>query len=229
MRRFWKEVTVAPVDAGWQVALDGRLVRTPARLPLIVPNEQLATAIAGEWAAVEHEIRAGDMPLTGLANATIDHVLPDPAAFAGNLAIHAESDLVCYRAEHPQGLVARQAEAWDLPLATIERRFDVQFHRTAGISWVAQPAETLARIRAAFAGQSPWRLAPMQPLVTITGSAILALAVVENLLDSEAALAAGMVDELWQAEQWGMDAEAAAARDARARQYRDAIAFLRLL
>lgn len=229
MRRFWKQVTVAPADQGFQIALDGRPVRTPRRQPLLAPNERLAHAIAGEWRAVEDEIRAADMPLTGLANATVDHVLPDPSAFAGQLAIHAESDLLCYRAEHPQALVSRQAEAWDPPLAAIERRLDVRFHRTAGISWIAQPPETLARVRAAFVGLSPWRLTPMQPLVTITGSAVLALAVAENLLDADAALMASMVDELWQAEQWGMDTEATAARDARARQFRHAIAFLRLV
>lgn len=229
MKRFWKAADVTSADGGWGVALDGRPVRTPMRAALVLPNAALAEAIAAEWAAVEGEIRPGAMALTGIANAAVDIVGADPAAFAASLAAYGETDLTCYRAEGPQPLVARQVAAWEPPLKAVEARHGLVFRRTAGIVHVPQPAETLARMRALFEGFSPWHLAPLQPMVALSGSAVLALAVVDGVIEAAAAFDAGHVDEAWQAEQWGEDALALEARAGRWAQFAAAARFLALL
>ncbi|WP_118855971.1 ATP12 family chaperone protein [Sphingomonas mesophila] len=215
MKRFWTEVTVAPADGGFAIALDGRRVRTPKRADLVVPSEGLAEAIAAEWAACGEEVDPRAMKLTGMANAAIDHVAPDPEAFAAGLAKYAESDLVCYRAEGPDALVRRQAESWDVLLDWARRRYDVDFACVAGVMHVPQPPATVARLAHAVAVLNPFQLAALSPLVTIGGSLVAALAVLEQALPAEAAWEAVSLDEQWQAEQWGADAEAAAALDAR--------------
>lgn len=217
-----------PADDGWGIALDGRPLRTPGRSPLEVPSQALADAIAAEWAAVDSEVRPGTMPMTGIANAAVDIVSPDPATFAATLAAYGETDLTCYRAEGPQPLVARQVAAWEPALKAVEARHGLLFRRTAGIVHVPQPAETLAQLRALFAGLSPWRLAPLQPIVSLSGSAVLALALLEGVLDAEAAFDAGHLDEAWQAEQWGEDTLALEARDGRWAQFAAAARFLAL-
>lgn len=229
MKRFWKAAAVTPADRGWGVVLDGRPVRTPMRAALVLPSAALAEAIAAEWAAVEGEIRPGDMALTGIANAAVDIVGADPAAFAASLAAYGETDLTCYRAEGPQPLVARQVAAWEPPLKAVEARHGLLFRRTAGIVHVAQPAETLARLKLLFEGMSPWQLAPLQPMVALSGSAVLALAVLDGVLEAQAAFDAGHVDEAWQAEQWGEDALALEARAGRWAQFSAAARFLHLL
>ena len=142
MRRFWKAVQV---DADGGVRLDERPVRTPGRVPLVLPTAALAEAMADEWRGVGDTLDPRAMPLTGLANAAIDRVAPDPVAFARGLAAYGESDLLCYRAESPDELVARQAAAWDPLLAWAQRRYDVHFEVVAGVMHRAQPAATVAR------------------------------------------------------------------------------------
>jgi chaperone required for assembly of F1-ATPase len=229
VKRFWTAATVAPRDCGHVVELDGRPLRTPGRAELVLPAAPLAKAVAAEWAAVDGELAPGAMPLTGLANAAVDIVAADPKAFAASLAHYAESDLTCYRAEGPQPLVARQVAAWEPPLKAIEARHGLVFRRTAGVMHVPQPDDTLARLRAVLDELSPWQLAPLQPLVTLSGSVVLGLSVLHAVLDAEAAFAAGHVDDLWQAEQWGSDALAEADRAGRWQQFAAAARFLRLL
>jgi chaperone required for assembly of F1-ATPase len=229
VKRFWTDVQAAPVDGGWGIALDGRPVRTPQRAALVLPTDRLARAIAAEWAAVDGAVTPGAMPLTGIANAAVDIVGADPAGFAASLAVYGESDLTCYRAEGPQPLVARQVAAWEPALKAVEARHGLVFRRTAGIVPVAQPDETLARLHALFAGLSPWQLAPMQPIVSLSGSAVLALALADGELTAEAAFAAGHLDEAWQAEQWGEDSLALAARAGRWAQFAAAARFLGLV
>lgn len=228
MKRFWTEAAAVPADNGWGIALDGRPLRTPARAVLLLPTEGLARAIAGEWAAVDGEVRPGAMPLTGIANAAVDIVAPDRTGFAASLAAYGESDLTCYRADGPQTLVARQVAAWEPALKAVEARHGLLFRRTAGVVHVAQPPETLARLRALFAGFSPWQLAPLQPIVALSGSAVLALALMDGVLGAEAAFDAGHLDEAWQAEQWGEDSLALEARGGRWTQFAAAARFLGL-
>ena len=229
MKRFWKDVIVAKEDGGWGVALDTRPVRTPARAPLVVPTEALADAIADEWRGIAGEVDPRAMPLTGLANAAIDRVAPERQAFAAGLARYAEADLACYRAEGPRGLVERQEESWDALLAWARRRFDVDFATTCGIVHVEQPAATVDRLAHALAALDPFRLAGLSPLVTIGGSLVAALAVVEKAITPEAAWDSVSVDERWQLEQWGADAEAEAALENRRRDFLAAARFLDLL
>lgn len=229
MKRFWTSAATAAADDGWTIALDGRPVRTPARSLLKVESKTLAEGIAAEWADVGERVDPRAMPLTGLANAAVDRVSPDPAAFAASLARYAKSDLASYRAEGPPKLVARQAEQWDSLLNWARRRFDVDFSTTASIIYIAQPAATVERLSHAVIVLDPFRLAGLAPLVTIGGSLVAALAVLEEAITAEAAWAAVSVDEAWQIEQWGEDAEAVAAMDGRRRDFLAAARFLALL
>ena len=169
------------------------------------------------------------MPLTGLANAAIDRVAPDRQAFAHGLARYAEADLACYRAEGPRELVERQEQEWDKLLAWARRRYDVDFATTCGIVHVAQPDATVERLSHAVAALDPFRLAGLSPLVTIGGSLVAALAVLEKAMTAEEAWQAVSVDERWQLEQWGADAEAEAALENRRRDFLAGARFLELL
>ena len=229
MKRFWKSAQAVQKEGGWGVELDGRPLRTPARHPLSVPTPQLAEAIAGEWNAAGDKIDPCAMPLTGLANAAIDRVAPDKQSFAGGIAKYAEADLACYRAEGPQGLTDAQAEHWDEMLAWGRRRFDVDFRTTSGLLHVDQPPATVERLAHAVNALDPYRLAGLSPLVTIGGSLLAALGVLEEAFTPEWAWEAVSVDERWQLEQWGSDTEAEAALDNRKRDFLAAARFLELL
>jgi chaperone required for assembly of F1-ATPase len=224
-RRFWKDVTVE--DRG--IRLDGRVLKTPARLDLRLPTDSLAAAVAEEWRAVEGEIDPRAMPLTGLANAATDRIAPDTAAFAATLAGYAAGDLLCYRADHPAELVAAQGEAWDPPLDWARSRYDVEFVVTASILHVDQPAGTVQRLSAAVAARDAFHLAGLSPLVTLSGSLVLALALAEGAMTEEQTWTAAELDQIWQAEQWGEDSLATRARDDKRRDFRAAARFLALL
>ena len=229
MKRFWKDVAVAPEEGGWTVKLDGKPLRTPARAAQVVPSERLAEAIAEEWRAIEGEVNPRAMPLTGLANAAIDRVAPERRAFAGGLARYAEADLACYRSDWPPELVTRQTAKWDELLAWARRRYDVDFSTTSGILHVPQPQATIERLDHAVAALDPFRLAGLSPLVTLGGSLIAGLAVLEKAITAEAAWDAVSVDERWQLEQWGAEAEAETALENRRRDFMSAARFLELL
>lgn len=225
MKRFWTAVTIE----GGEIRLDGRPVRTPGRVPLVLPTDALATLVAEEWRSVSETVDPRAMPLTGLANAAIDRVAPDPAGFAAGLARYGESDLLCYRAESPPELVERQAAAWDPPLAWARARYDVRFEVATGVMHRPQPAATITRLGEAVAAKNAWTLAALSPVVTITGSLVLALVLAERAMDADAVWTAAQVDETWQAEQWGEDALAVAATEARRREFDAAAAFLAAL
>jgi chaperone required for assembly of F1-ATPase len=229
MKRFWKDVTVEEQGGAWAVRLDGRAVKTPARAPLAVPTKHLAEAIADEWRAVADKIDPPGMPLTGLANAAIDRVAPARQAFAAGLARYAEADLACYRAEGPRPLVERQEAHWDALLGWARRRYDLDFCTTAGIVHVAQPAATVERLSHAVAALDPYGLAALSTLVTIGGSLVGGLAVLEGAMTAEQAWEAVSMDERWQLEQWGSHAEAEAALENRRRDFLAAARFLELL
>ncbi len=228
MKRFWSRAEALPDGACFAIALDGRPVRTPCGNRLAVPTAALADAIATEWQAVEAAVRPHAMPLTGLANAAIDIVAADPHAFAATLSAYARTDMLCHRADHPEALVARQAALWDPILRWAEARYDIVVRRTAGVSPIGQPRLTLDRLDAAYAAEPPFRLAALSPLVSLSGSAILPLALAEGRLEPNSAWAASLLDELWQAEHWGEDALAAASRADRRHQFNAACRFLEL-
>lgn len=228
MKRFWKVAEVVE-DGGFGVALDGRPVKTPSRAGLTVPTRRLAEAIAAEWSAVGETVDPRAMPLTGLANAAIDRVAPDCEAFAAGLAQYGETDLLCYRAEGPAALVGRQELAWGPLLAWARRRFDVDFYVTASIIHQRQPRATVERLAFAVTALDAFRLAGLAPLVTIGGSLVAALAVLEDAETAGEAWDAVSFDEQWQLEKWGADAEAVAALDARRHDFMAAARFLELL
>ncbi|SMF69510.1 ATP12 family chaperone protein [Allosphingosinicella indica] len=219
MKRFYERAEAVPSDGAHAIHLDGRPVRTPARAPLLLPTRALGDAVAGEWQAQGETVDPRSMPLTGLANAAIDRVAPDRQAFAAGLARYGESDLLCYRADGPETLVRRQADAWDPILDWARRRYDVDLAVTAGVVHRAQPPETVARLAKAVAARDAFALATLSPLVTVSGSLLIALALAEGAIDLDTAWAAAALDEQYQAEQWGADAEAAAALAAREAEF----------
>ncbi len=226
MKRFWTDVAV---DADRVVTLDGRPVRTPGRVPLALPTDGLAAKVAAEWEAVPDTIDPRAMPLTGLANAAIDRIALDPASFAAGLSAYGESDLLYYRAESPKPLIDRQIAAWDPWLGWARTRYDVHFETTAGIIHCMQPAATLARLADAVSAFDSFRLAGLSPVVTITGSLVLALALVERAGEPDTLWAAANVDEDWQAELWGQDMLAAQALANKRREFDAAVTFLTAL
>ena len=226
MKRFWKDVAI---DADRVVTLDGKPVRTPGRRPLALPTAALAEAVAAEWRAVGETIDPRTMPLTGLANAATDPIANDPTQFAARLAAYGESDLLCYRAEGPPLLVERQAAAWDPLLEWARARYDVTFAVTAGVMHVAQPAATIARLHEAVAAYDDFRLAGLSPVVTLTGSLVIGLALIEGRLDADAAWAAAGIDEDWSIEMWGEDWQAAELRELKRQEFARGVVFLRML
>jgi len=229
VKRFYKDAAAARADDGWSVLLDGRPIRTPAKQPLAVPTEAMAGAIAREWNAQGDEILPASMPLTGLANAAVDRVRAERATFVDSLAAYADGDALLYRADHPEDLVRRQAERWNPILDWAEGRYGVEFELVAGVMHRPQRADTIARLRAALDALDDFRLTAMQPLVTISGSLVVALALLEGSLDEEAAWQAGQLDELYQVEKWGEDELAAKSRANRRAAFAAALAFLGLL
>ncbi|MES2326010.1 MAG: ATP12 family protein [Pseudomonadota bacterium] len=229
MKRFWKDVSTEPKGDAWAIRLDGKPVKTPERFPLAVPTSALAEAIAREWSDVGEKVDPRSMPLTGIANAAIDRVASAPGAFARSLAEYAQGDLLCYRADGPRPLVERQEEHWDGLLAWARRRYDIDFVITAGMMHVAQPSATIERLSHAVAALDPFRLAGLSPLVTIGGSLVAALAMLERAITPEEAWEAVSVDERWQLEQWGADSEAEAVLKNRRRDFLAAARFLDLL
>jgi chaperone required for assembly of F1-ATPase len=229
VKRFWKDVSVEQEGAGWSIALDGRPVKTPARAALAVPTQALAEAIADEWRSVEGDVDPRAMPLTGLANAAIDRVAPERQAFAGGLARYGEADLACYRSDWPPELVERQEAAWDPLLAWARRRYDLDFSTSSGLMHIPQPQATVERLAHEVERLDAFRLAGLSPLVTVGGSLIAALAVLEKTMSPEQAWDAVSIDERWQLEQWGADPDAETALANRRSDFFAAARFLELL
>lgn len=229
MKRFWRDVSVVADGHGHAIVLDDRPVRTPGQLPLALPNRALAAAIADEWRGITETIDPRAMPLTGLANVAIERVAPAHARFAAAIIAYADADLLCYRADAPQPLVDRQAAAWDPLLGWATARYNVRFAVTSGITHRPQPHQTLTRLAEAVHARSSFELAGLSPIVTITGSLIVALALIERAASANAVWDAAQIDEAWQIEQWGDDDIALAARAARRADFDAAARFLGLL
>jgi chaperone required for assembly of F1-ATPase len=209
MKRFYKDVSVAPSDGGFAVLLDGRPVKTPARNTLVLPTEKLASAIAAEWRMQGDDVVATSMPLLRLANTVIDGVAVNRESVISAILRFGENDLTCYRAHQPPDLVARQREGWDPLLAWARQRWGAGLQITDGITHLDQPLEALAALRQAMAGYDPFTLAGLHVIASIAGSLVLGLAVVEGEISGAHAFALSRIDETYQAEKWGEDAEAA--------------------
>jgi chaperone required for assembly of F1-ATPase len=229
MKRFWTAATAAPEGDGFGVRLDGRPLRTPARKALAVPTLALAQAIAGEWQAAADPVDPLGLPLTRLANSAIDGVAASLAGVRDAVAAYGASDLLCYRAPQPEGLVRRQAERWDPWLAWARDHLGAPLVAAVGVMHVAQPPGALARLTDEVARHDAFTLAALHQFVAISGSLILGLAVVRGALDPGEAFDLGRIDEAWQAAQWGEDAEAAAVTRQRRADFLAAHRFLALL
>lgn len=227
-KRFYKEVTVASdPDGGYLVHLDGKPVRTPAAVILKLPTEAAAKLVADEFSAQGETINPVTMPVTRLVNTAIDGVAADMQAVLEDILRFASSDMLCYRADSPQKLVERQNEAWDPVLDWARSELGARFFLAEGVMHVEQPRETIGAIGIHLAQRKePLRLAALHVMTSLTGSALLALAVERKALDAETAWAAAHVDEDWNIEQWGEDAEASARRAARERDFRSAVSLL---
>lgn len=228
-KRFYKEATVAPLDRGFTVLLDGRGVKTPARTPLVLPTEALARAVAEEWNAQGAEIDPRTMWLTKLANTALDRVAPRRDAVIDEIAAFAASDLVSYRADHPVELARRQTAHWAPLVEWAAESFGARLKVTEGIIHVAQDEEALAALREAIAAVGSFELAALHNAVTLTGSAVIGLALLRRRLDAIQAFEAAHVDEAWQAELCGEDEEEAARLATRREELADTARFLDLL
>jgi len=214
-KRFYKRAEVGErAEAGFPVLLDGKQVFTPALRPLAAPTHALAEALAAEWNAQQDEIDPARMPLTRLAHAVIDAVAEKPDAVAAEIEKYLGSDLLFYRAEAPAGLVERQAQHWDPVLSWAHEALGARFVLAQGVVHVTQPQEAIAAARSTIPAE-PWRLGAVSLITSLTGSALLALALNVGALEVEAAWVAAHVDEDWQMSQWGRDELALARRDYR--------------
>lgn len=214
-RRFYKTAAVEARGDDYAVLLDGRRARTPGRKVLAVRDAAIAEALAAEWNAQGEHIDPQTMPLTRIVNSALDGVAGAMTEVQAEIVRYAGSDLVCYRAEGPGRLVERQGEVWDPVIRWAHEQLGARFMLAEGIIHVAQTPEALAAVRGAIAGYDPLRLAALSVATTLTGSALLALAVAHRALSAEEAWNAAQVDEDWQRSQWGDDPEALRQRAAR--------------
>jgi chaperone required for assembly of F1-ATPase len=229
-KRFYKSVTVEKAVEGFEIHLDGKPVRTPARAVVVMPNETAAKLIADEFDAQGETIEAVTMPTVRLVNTAIDGVASESEAVFEDILRFASSDLLCYRADSPAGLVEKQAEAWDPVIDWARNSLGARFSLAEGIVHVEQPREAIGAIAIHLRPrQEPLRLAALHVMTSITGSALLAIAVETGALDAKAAWAAAHVDETWQEDHWGTDSEAIARRNARQRDFLSAVRLLEAL
>ncbi len=213
-KRFYEEVGIAPVEGGFEVRLDGRPLRTPGQAPLILSGEGLAEALAEEWRAQGERIEPASMPLMSLACTAIDQVAAARAQVVEALLAYGGADLLCYRAEHPAPLVARQAETWQPLLDWAALELDAPLKVGRGIVHEAQPEAALGALRRALEALDDLSLTALDCAVRASGSLVVALALQRRRLDAEAAFEAAELDASFQIEQWGEDPEATRRRDA---------------
>ncbi len=203
-RRFYRSVAVLGGPTRYRVLLDERPIRTPAKQWLELPEKGLAELVAGEWEAQTDVIDPSRMPVTRLVNTILDGVVPDPRPVKADIEKFAGSDLLFYRADGPERLVQRQTDIWDPVLEWASETLGARFILSAGVQFVTQPDTALARVRAALPDDA-WRLGPLHVMTTLTGSAVLALAVLRRRLSADDAFAAAHLDEDWNMETWGSD------------------------
>ncbi len=217
-RRFYKEAAIGRHESGFVLLLDGRIAKTPAGNPLAVSREAVAKALAAEWAGQGERLNPAAMPLTRIVNSAIDGVAREMDAVRADIVRYAGNDLVCYRTDAPQGLVVRQEAAWSPLLAFVRETLGARFVLAEGVMHVAQDPATLGAIDRALRGYDPLSLAAIHAVTTLTGSAVIALAVAHGRIAADAAWAAAHVDEDWQMGQWGADDAALARRALRWRE-----------
>jgi chaperone required for assembly of F1-ATPase len=220
-KRLYAKAGVVETPDGFAVTLDDKPVRTPSGRALAAPIREIADAIAAEWDAQKEFVDPLTMPFTRFANSVVDAVVERVDAVADDVAKYLGSDLLFYRAGHPEALVAREAALWDPVVFWAADTLGAHFILAEGIVHVSQPEPAIAAARAAFPAD-PWSIAALHVVTTLTGSALLALALLRDLLDADRVWAAAHVDEDWNIEKWGIDEEVAARRAARLVDFRAA-------
>jgi chaperone required for assembly of F1-ATPase len=225
-KRFYQDASVQAVDGGFAIALDGKPIRTPSGRAVIVPDKELADAVAAEWQAQGEMLAPLTMPLTRFANSVVEGVVDRADLVRDDIAKYLQSDLLFYRAGHPDGLVQREAEHWDPVLDWARDALGAHFILAEGIVHVSQPEAAVAAARAALPAD-PWAVAATHVVTTLTGSALLALALLHGIRDPDQVWAAAHVDEDWNAEQWGADNEAVSRRASKQIDFRAAARILR--
>jgi chaperone required for assembly of F1-ATPase len=220
-KRFYKAAGVTEAEGGFGITLDGKPVRTPSGHPLTAPTREIADGMAAEWNAQVELINPLTMPLTRFANSVGEGVVGRVDAVADDIAKYLGSDLLFYRAAHPEALVAREAASWDPVLFWAADTLGAHFILAEGIVHVRQPEAAIAAARAALP-RDPWSVAALHVVTTLTGSVLLALALKHGLLDPDQVWSAAHVDEDWNSEKWGIDEEVAARRAARLVDFRAA-------
>lgn len=227
-KRFYRQASIIAMEGGYQVTLDGKGVKTPAKRPLSVPDRVLADVIAAEWQAQGTHVDPATMPVTCLINAALDGVADQAGAVREEIVRYAGNDALCYRTSEPPRLAERQRLVWDPVLAWIKAEHGIALHLAEGVIHVRQPDESITTAARAIAGvPAPIGLAALNTITTLTGSAIVALAVWYGHLDTDAAWAAAHLDEDFQIEVWGQDHEAAVRRANRRIQFDAAVLVLR--
>ena len=213
MKRIWKEATYAEAsgegEAGWAILLDGRRVTTPAKRDVLVPVEALARKIAAEWEAQQDEVKPLTMPFTRAAATCLDRVAPEFDAVVDMIAAYGETDLLCYRATHPDGLVQRQTDGWDPVLNWLHDTHEVRLNVAGGVMYVEQEPDSVSKLAGMVRAQDIWSLTALSEMVTISGSLVLGLAVRQGALDADHGWALSRIDEQWNIDEWGEDADAA--------------------
>jgi chaperone required for assembly of F1-ATPase len=227
-KRFYAWAGAVEVENGFVITLDDKPIRTPSGRQVTVPVRAIADAIAAEWEAQQEFIDPLTMPMTRFANSVVDAVVDRVEAVTEDMAKYFESDLLFYRAGHPDALVAREAAHWDPLLFWAANTLGAHFILAEGIVHVRQPESAIAAARAALPGD-PWSVAALHVITTLTGSALLALALFRGVVDPDQAWAAAHVDEDWNIEKWGVDEEVAARRAARLVDFRAATRILEAL
>ena len=207
-RRFYKSASIAPVEGGWGILLDGKPLRSPAKRPFVLPTEALAAAIAEEWQAQGEKISPSSMPLMQFAATALDRLADNRSGLIEEIAGYGRSDLICYRADEPASLVQRQEERWQPLIAWAAERYDITLNITAGIVVVEQPSHTLSTFRRVLEACDLFALTALAGATTAAGSLVIALAMAEDRLTADEAADAALLDELFQAEKWGSDPEA---------------------
>ena len=227
-KRVYTSAGVGEADGEYAITLDGKPIRTPSGRQVIVPARAIADAIAAEWNAQAETIDPLTMPLTRLANSVVEGVVDKIDAVADDIAKYLGSDLLFYRAGHPEALVAREAAHWDPILFWAADTLGAHFILAEGIVHVRQPETAIAAARAALPADA-WSIAALHVLTSLTGSALLALALFHDVIDQDQVWAAAHVDEDWNSEKWGVDEEVAARRAARLVDFRAAASILKAL
>jgi chaperone required for assembly of F1-ATPase len=228
VKRFWKEARAVDAADGFAVELDGRPVRTPAKVPLVFPTLALAQAAALEWDAQQGKVDPNTMPVTRAGNASIDKVAVARLEVVEMLAAYADSDLICYRAPHPDELIARQNEAWDPLLDWAHKTYDARLASVVGVVHVPQDENALRRLCAPLYDMTPFEITAMHDLISLSGSLVIGLAAASDHLSIKELWRLSRIDEAFQIEQWGADDEADAQAMIKERAFLDADRFLRL-